>query len=171
MRIILTLLASIAFLAPKAQTHYAPPAGWGVTPLQPYVPYSLMMTANPVHSLQVQPFATVSAGYWFLGGGLSYLSAPLGIVVYRPINNNFTGFGAATLTPSVFHFGSLYSSPLAGAAYPGSNFTGLGLTAGVTGGVIYTNDAKTFSISGSISVERGNYPVYTTPRSNATKQY
>ena len=34
-------------------------------------------------------------------------------------------------------------------ATPGEQLTALGVNAGVTGGVIYTNDAKTFSISGS----------------------
>jgi len=29
---------------------------------------------------------------------------------------------------------------------------------------MYTNDAHTFSISGSIYMERGSYPVYSTPR-------
>jgi hypothetical protein len=123
---------------------------------------------NPNHTWQLRPFASVSAGYMFLGGGISYLSAPLGIALYRPLNNNFTTFAAATVMPAVFHFNSLYATS---PGYPGNNFTSLGVNAGVTGGIIYTNDAKTFSISGSISVERGSNPVYIPPASNTRKQY
>jgi hypothetical protein len=137
-------------------------------PWQPFVPYSLFTNSNPKHKVQVQPFASISAGYMFLGGGVSYLSAPVGLVVYRPLNNNFTTFAAATVAPTVFHFNSLlYNTP----GYPGGSFTRLGVNAGVTGGVIYTNDAKTFSISGSITVERGSYPVYVPPATNTRKQY
>jgi hypothetical protein len=102
------------------------------------------------------------------GGGVSYVSAPVGLVLYRPLNNNFTAFAAATIAPTAFHFSSLYSNT---PGYPATNLTGLGVNAGVSGGLIYTNDAKTFSISGSISVERGSYPVYTAPRTTARKQY
>jgi hypothetical protein len=168
MRILLTLFACFTFVASNAQTHLFPGTAWGYTPWQPYVPYSQFVNPGPNRGWQLQPFASVSVGYTFIGGGVSYLSAPVGIALYRPLNNNFTAFGAATLAPTVFHFSSMYT---ASPAYPGNNFTALGVNAGVTGGVIYTNDAKTFSISGSISVQRGSYPVYIPPATNTRKQY
>jgi hypothetical protein len=137
--------------------------------VQPYIPFPLSADDNPGHALQLRPFTSASIGYMFLGGGgISYVSAPVGLVLYRPLNNNFTAFAAATIAPTAFHFGSLYNNT---PGYPATNLTGLGVNAGVSGGLIYTNDAKTFSISGSISVERGSYPVYTTPRTTARKQY
>jgi hypothetical protein len=171
MRILLTLFACFTFIASDAQTHVAPAAGWGYTPLQPYIPYSLMTADNPNHSWQLRPFASASVGYIFLGGGISYVSAPVGLILSRPLNNNFTAFGAATVAPTAFHFSSLYNTPYGNPGYPANNLTGLGVNAGVQGGIIYTNDARTFSISGSISVERGSYPVYTAPRTTARKQY
>jgi hypothetical protein len=36
-------------------------------------------------------------------------------------------------------------------------------------GLMYINDARTFSISGSISIERDNYPVYYYNPVNTTK--
>jgi hypothetical protein len=171
MRILLTILLSAAFLIPRAQTHLAPAAGWGYTPWQPYVPYSLMTAGNPNHTWQLRPFASASVGYIFLGGGISYVSAPVGLILYRPLNNNFTAFGAVTVAPTAFHFSSLYNTPYGNPGYPANNLTGLSVNAAVQGGIIYTNDAKTFSISGSISVERGSYPVYTAPRTTAGKQY
>jgi hypothetical protein len=54
----------------------------------------------------------------------------------------------------------LYTDPATN--YPGNNFSrpDFGLNARVEGGLIYTNDAKTFSISGSVGIEKGSYPVY-----------
>ena len=168
MRLLFTLLALIAFLVPRAQNHLAvPTAGnWGFTPWQPFIPYSMIVDGNPNHNWQMRPYASLSAGYIFWGGGISYVSAPVGVLFYRPLNNNFTTFAGASVAPTVFNINRLYAQPI-----PGNNVTGLGVNASVTGGLIYTNDAKTFSISGSISVERGSSPVYFQNRPNTTKQY
>lgn len=161
MRIKLTILLSVAFFAARAQTRLAP------TFMPAYASWPASTSDNANHTWQLRPFAAMSAGYLFLGGGLTYVSVPLGVALYRPLDNHFTTFAAATVAPAVFHFSSLYTgSP----NYPGSNVTGLGVNAAVTGGLIYTNDAKTFSISGSISVERGSYPAYVPPASNPRKQ-
>jgi hypothetical protein len=160
MRMLLTLLASMAFLAPRAQNHLPIGSGLGFTPLQPYIPYSLILDGNPNHSWQMRPYASVSAGYMFLGGGISYVSAPVGVIFYRPLNSNFTSFAGASVAPTVFSVNRLYNQPL-----PGNNFTGLTVNPSIQGGLIYTNDAKTFSISGSISAQRGSYPVYVPNRS------
>jgi hypothetical protein len=170
MRILLTILASMIFLMPKAQTHVPPGSRWGFTPWQPYIPYSLLTADNPNQGWQVRPYASVSAGYLFLGGGISYLSAPAGLMVYRPLNHNFTGFAGVNLAPTVFNMSRLYTDQLVNPSYPGNRFSGLAVNAGIQGGIIYTNDAKTFSISGSISVERGSYPMYVPPRTNPVKQ-
>jgi hypothetical protein len=166
MRILLTIVASITFLTPRAQTHLPPGSRWGITLWQPYIPYSLLANDNANRSWQLRPYASVSAGYLFLGAGISYLSAPVGIMLYRPLSNNFTGFVGLNVAPTVFNMSQLYADPV----YPGNRFTSLGVNAGVQGGIIYTNDAKTFSISGSISVERGSYPAYIPPRTNTVKQ-
>jgi hypothetical protein len=170
MRILFTLIASIAFLVPRAQNHLpvTTGGGWGFTPWQPFVPYSMILdgASNANHNWQVRPYASLSAGYIFWGGGVSYVSAPLGAIAYRPLNANFTTFGAVSVAPTVFNFNRFAGQPI-----PGNNLTGLGVNASVTGGLIYTNDAKTFSISGSISVERGSSPVYFQNRTNTTKQY
>jgi hypothetical protein len=178
MRILFTLLASIAFLVPRAQTlpaHLPVPVspmtagGWGFTPWQPFIPYGLMLDGSAGqrwHGWQLRPYGSLSAGYIFWGGGISYVSAPVGVIAYRPLSTNFTAFGAAAVAPTVFDFNRFAGQPM-----PGNNLTGLGVNASVTGGLIYTNEAKTFSISGSISVERGSSPVYFQNRTNNTKQY
>jgi hypothetical protein len=160
MRILLTILASIVFLVPKAQNHLPVGRGWGFTPWQPYTPYSLIPDGNPNHNWQIRPYAGVSVGYGFFGGGYPYLSAPAGVIIYRPLNNNFTTFAGVSVAPTVFSFNRLYNDPL-----PGNNFTGLSVNPSIQGGLIYTNDARTFSVSGSISVQRSSYPVYVPSRS------
>jgi len=170
MRTLLTIFASMAVFIPRAQTHLALGGQLGITPWQTNVPWSLLTADNPNHGWQVRPYATVSAGYLFLGGGISYLSAPAGLMVYRPLNHNFTGFAGVTIAPTVFNMSRLYTDQLVNPLYPGNRFTVLGVNAGIQGGIIYTNDAKTFSISGSISVERGSYPMYIPPRNNPVKQ-
>jgi len=176
MRFLFTLLASIAFLVPRAQTLPAhlpvtpmTAGGWGFTPWQPFVPYSLMLDGNAGrswHGWQMRPYASLSAGYIFWGGGISYVSAPLGVIAYKPLNTNFTAFGAASVAPTFFDINRFAGQPM-----PGNNLTGLGVNASVTGGLMYTNEAKTFSISGSISVERGSSPVYIQNRTSNTRQY
>jgi hypothetical protein len=169
MRILFTLLASIAFLVPKAQTHLPIGApGFGFGPWQPYIPYSLILDGNPSHNWHMQPYASATVGYTFLGGfgGVSYVSAPVGVVFYKPLSNNFTTFAGASVAPTVFNFSRLYAQPV-----PGNNFTGLSVNPSVQGGLIYTNDAHTFSISGSISVERGSSPVYAPSQTKPVKQY
>jgi hypothetical protein len=169
MRILFTLLASMAFLILKAQTHLPIDGRWGVMPWQSFTPYTLSLDADQISHWQVRPYAGVSAGYIFGGNGISYLSAPVGVAFYRPLNRKLSAFATAYVAPTVFNAGSLYMDPLINPA--GNTFRGLGLNTGVSGGVIYTNEAKTFSISGSISVERGSYPVYVPPyKANTGKQ-
>lgn len=166
MRVLLTLLACIAFFSLRAQTPTM------ITPVVPAYLTNPGNAVNPTHKWQLQTFTGMNLGYMFLGGGLTYVSAPIGLVLFRPLNNNFTAFTAATIAPTAFHLSSLYNMSFHNPSYPASGITGFGVNAAVSGGLIYTNDAHTFSISGSISVERGTYPVYFAPaRTSAVKQY
>src|ERR1700744_4890429 len=105
MRMLLTILASITFLLPKAQTHLLPASSNGLL-FAPWQPLAFMpMDLNDFNSnqkWQLRSYASVSAGYMFLGSGISYLSAPVGLVLYRPVSRNITGFVNASLTPAVF---------------------------------------------------------------------
>lgn len=164
MRTLFTLLLSMIFLASKAQTHLPVGMGPGFMPWQPFTPFSLMLNGDGSHTFHLRPYTGVSAGYLFLGGGgISYLSAPVGVLLYRPLNNNVTAFAGASVAPTVFSISRLYNAP-----FSGNNFTGLSVNPSIQGGLMYTNDARTFSISGSISVERGSYPVYVPTRSGSS---
>jgi hypothetical protein len=155
MRILLTILVSITLLSATAQSHL---------PFTTFSPYPLYSNINPAFNInpklkwQLQPYASLSAGYIFLNGGISYLSAPVGVLLFHPLNKNVTAFGGVSAAPTFFSVNQFYSAPAFNSSY-------LGLQGRIEGGLMYTNDAKTFSISGRVSVERGSYPVnpYNTP--------
>jgi hypothetical protein len=119
---------------------------------------------NSNRRFQLQPYASVSAGVIFFNAPTSYLSAPMGLMLAKPLSNNWAAFSSLSLAPTVFSINRLYTDPASRSPYPANPFSGtygLGLNAAVQAGLIYTNDAKTFSISGSVILERGTYPVYT----------
>jgi hypothetical protein len=119
---------------------------------------------NSNRRFQLQPYASVSAGVIFFNAPTSYISAPLGLMLAKPLSNNWAAFSSLSLAPTVFSINRLYTDPAfrsPWSANPFSGAYGLGVNAAIQAGLIYTNDAKTFSISGSVILERGSYPVYT----------
>lgn len=117
-------------------------------------------------------YAGLSAGYFSFAGGVSFLSAPFGLLLSHPLNNNVHAFAGISAAPVFFNANRLYTEPVTNPSYPGYNFSkayGAGLNARVEAGLMYINDAKTFSISGSFGVERGSYPVYSPAREPVKK--
>jgi hypothetical protein len=117
---------------------------------------------------QLRPSAGIYAGYMYLNGGISYLAAPLSLNVYHPLNSNVTAFGGVSVAPTLLSSSNPYGAPYQNPMYPGHY--NLSVNPAVQGGLIYTNDAHTFSISGSFRMERSSYPVYSPPQSNYRKQ-
>lgn len=152
MKPILIVLLTLTTFCAAAQTHL-PVNTWGYG----LSPWQLPSYNNGVKKWQLRPFTSVSAGYIFYNGGISYVSAPTGLALYRPLNNNWTAYGAATVSPTLFSINHLITNYHGAPYYSGYN---LGLSTGIQGGLIYTNDAKTFSISGSVHIDRTTYPVY-----------
>jgi hypothetical protein len=180
MRTFLTILISLAVLSAKAQSPLPVGAPYPAGTLRPVNTPYLAGAPYPIgaplpardsgaavsHQLQLRPYASISTGYIFLNRGISYLSAPVGLALVYPINRNISAFAGASASPVVFSVNQLNS-------YPNNNFSrpyNFGWNARVEGGLMYTNDAKTFSISGSVGVERGSYPGYPAYRTNTKKQ-
>ena len=167
MRTILVILAFFTLLSAKAQTHLPIyPFGFGFSQWQPMTGNALPGSNQKWH---LRPSASIQAGYLFYNGGISYLSAPLELNLYHPLTTNVTAFGGVYVAPTVFSMTNPYVSPFQNPGYP--NRYNYSINPGVQGGLIYTNDAHTFSISGSVRVERGSsyYPYYPAPRSNTNK--
>ena len=169
MRTLLAILASmIVATSTSAQKTHLPVPVSPFTPYTYYGPWQPFWLASPFafnptfitidnsnRHWQLKPYASVSAGMIFLnGGGASYLSAPAGLMLARPLNNNLAAFSRLSIAPTV-----LSMNPLVNPMQT-SNQYNLGLSTRLEGGLMYTNDARTFSISGSISVERDSYPIY-----------
>jgi hypothetical protein len=169
MRILLSVLILTTCLSTKAQS-YLPghSLAVGYAPWQPFVPSVALGNSDLNKKWEVRPYASLQMGYAFFHGGVSYFSVPAGIALFHPLTNNITAFAGVSTAPVAFSMNRLYTDPAANGNF--SRPYGLGLNAGVQAGLIYTNDAKTFSISGSVELQRGSYPVYQPARPNTKNQ-
>ena len=174
MRAVLIFFLSIGFLSSKAQT-FLPMGGLNYPMWQSMPLYFPSADSNHLNQkLYFNTFSAISTGFVFSNGGsATFLSAPVGIQMTRPLNNNVSAFAIVSVAPTFFSFNNAFMGPTYNKSYPGpgySNAYGFGINPAVQMGLMYTNDAKTFSISGSIGVERGTYPVYFPERTNIRKQ-
>ena len=170
MRILLLIVASTFFLSSKAQM-VMPMAGIGYSRWLPLPGYHMSGDSNQLNQKwYVSRYAGISAGFGFFnGGGATYISAPVGLQLNHPLNNNLIAFAGISAAPTFFNFSHSFTDPALNTYYPGSylpNTYSFGMSSRVEMGLMYTNDAKTFSISGSIGVERSSYPFYPTNRMN-----
>jgi hypothetical protein len=85
------------------------------------------------------------------------------VQINHPLNNNLISFAGISAAPVFFSFNHSFMDPGLNKSYPGPyqvNPYSFGMNSRVEMGLMYINDARTFSISGSIGVERGYYPGY-----------
>ena len=170
MRLFLLILVSILSVSAKAQM-VMPSGGIGYSQWLPLPGDQLPGDNNHQNQkFYFTKYAGLSAGFGFFNGGsFNYMSAPFILQLNHPLNNNVIAFAAISAVPTVYSFNRSFTDPSAGKYYPGSylpNTYSFGMNSRVEMGLMYTNDAKTFSISGSIGVERGSYPFYPTERPN-----
>ena len=158
------ILALISFHSIKAQTHL-PVSSMNFSQSFLFPPYQTYGDSNQINQKwYFTRYAAVSTGAIFYnGGGGTFLSIPLGLQLNHPLNNNLIAFAGISAAPTIFNYNSLYTDPVFNKSYPGgytANPYGFGFNSRVDIGLMYINDARTFSISGSIGVDRGTYPVY-----------
>jgi len=162
MRIILAIVVSITFLSAKAQMYL--PSQSGYRQRTPIPNHPLLTDSNfSDHKWRLIPYAGFTAGTFFGAGSTSFISVPAGLQLIRPLNKNLYGFAGVSVAPAFFSFNRLYTQPVPNFFYPGHNLpmgNGFSLNSRIEAGLMYINDAKTFSISGSIGVDRISYPVY-----------
>ncbi len=112
----------------------------------------------------ISSYSGISAGYtFFRGGSAGYFAAPLGLQLNRRISNNVYAFAGVTVAPAYVNFNSAFLStninkgnPFNSLYQPGN----LSIYSSARVGLMYINDARTFSVSGSIGVERSSYPLF-----------
>ena len=173
MRIALVVLVMIIGSALKAQT---------VLPGS-FMDYTYRGTL--AHNIPVQDSLTkkkwsfnkytgLSASYsFFKGGSASVIAAPIGLQVNRQLTNNLYAFAGVSVAPAFINFNSnTFLSSDFSKANPGNNYlhsNSFGMYSRAELGLMYVNPERTFSISGSIGVERSSSPVFYYPV-NSTKQ-
>lgn len=136
------------------------------TPLSVQQPLSPIEDAGFQRNWKFEGFAALNTGIMsWKGGAASISSVAVGLQVYRPLANNFFAFGSVSVAPTYVHFNHAFANP--GVK---SNLRNLysvhgnpGLSSRSSLGLMYINEEKTFSVSGSINVERSNSPVYLSP--------
>jgi len=158
-RIILFAAILVSAVMVKAQT----PMTFGAMD-QPFFRHYGQVADTNTHSKKwiFSKYAGISTGFMFFrGGGGSFLSAPVGVRVYRPLSNNVYAFAGLSVAPSFFNYNSPFSQP----AFKNNGFmnaNNFGVYSSAHMGLMYINDDRTFSISGSIGVGRyyGQSPFY-----------
>jgi hypothetical protein len=99
----------------------------------------------------------------FNGRSATVISAPVGLQLNRRLTNNFYAFAGASIAPAYFSMNNVFP-----AANTSKNFMGIqngrmnsfGIFSRAEAGLMYVNDERTFSISGSIGVSNYNYPAF-----------
>ncbi len=174
MRIILFILASFSFLSLKAQ-NYLPMGSMNVGLFHPFMGYNLPGDSSNVNSKwYFSKYVGVSTGFSFYNGGsTTFFEVPIGLQLNHPLNNNLVAFAGAYVAPTFYSFNNSFLNSSLNKSYPGTmypNAYGFNMNSRVEMGLMYINDAKTFSISGSIGVERGSYPIFPTNGANPKRQ-
>ena len=110
-------------------------------------------------------YSNIGIGFnFFNGGAATVVSAPVGLQLNRQLNNNLYAFTGVSLAPTYVNFNSSFRSPgIKPYTANGLKSDYFGLYPSVNMGMMYINDARTFSISGSIGVERSSYPLLYPP--------
>ena len=161
MRLSLLVITLFFFLPVKSQTILSPG-------LINYPQMKPLLNPSHIHDSLSTPkwffssYRGVSTSVsFFNGGNASIFSAPIGLQLNRRLNNNWYAFATVTVAPS---YVSINPSYLTGFSKNFNNHSfkqnSFGLYAAASLGLMYVNDAKTFSISGSISAEKNVYPMF-----------
>lgn len=109
----------------------------------------------------VSKFIGLSSGIgFFKGGNASFFAAPIGLQLNRRLSNNWYAFAGLSITPVYVNFNNSFLNTSSNKFIRSNNgleANNFSVNPQATMGLMYTNDQKTFSISGSISIDKTNY--------------
>lgn len=159
MRFVFLLIITISSFAVNAQTL----SSFGNTNglIRPAFMQTIYFNNNfPHKKWSLNKYSGIAAGFvFFKSGNASVVSAPIGLQLNRRLNNNFYAFAGIAAAPSYINFNQAFiSAGINKLNHNNINANSLGIYSRAELGLMYVNDAKTFSISGSIGIERNNYP-------------
>jgi hypothetical protein len=171
MRILIIIIAFSSFISVQAQTPL-PFSGMNYSQQGAFNHHPLLNDSNHLQKKwSVTGYGGIGAGF-FNGGIAAFFPAQIGLQLNRRINNNLYAFAGVAATPVFLNFNRTLSSADMHSNYisaPGFNTHGLGVYSGIQAGLMYVNDAKTFSISGSIGISNSS-PFYPANRISTQKQ-
>jgi hypothetical protein len=109
-------------------------------------------------------YSGISTGFGsFKGGYAMVVAAPQGLELNRRLNNNLYAFAGISLAPAYVDFNhSFLGSDINKLNQNNGLFrsNSFGVYSRAELGLMYVNDARTFSISGSIGVQRSSNPIF-----------
>jgi hypothetical protein len=109
----------------------------------------------------VTKYAGISTGFVaFKGGSSNFLSVPLALQVNRQLTNNLYAFGSVSVVPYLFRYNNMSYQPAINKNNGLMQTNHFSAYSDAKVGVMYINNERTFSISGSIGVSRGGYNSY-----------
>lgn len=159
MRIIFISILLIVVITVKAQT-IMPLSLTGYTPYSGFHNYNFN-DSTPHSKWFLSKYGGVSTSFVFYNGGhATVFSTPLNMQLNRRLNNNLYAFTGISVAPVYINNNTFLSADInkANASNQFWQPHKLGMYARAEAGLMYINDAKTFSISGSIGIERSSYP-------------
>ena len=161
MRSLILISTIISFISVQAQAQF-PVNGINHTPGDAFNHYNSISDSNTVQKKwSLYKYGGISVSYvFFKGGGASVFSAPIGLQLNRRLNNNLYAFVGIAAAPSYINFNRSFINSDINKNNPGiTRFgaNGFNMTSKFEAGLMYINDDRTFSISGSIGVYRSNF--------------
>ncbi|HRI19592.1 MAG TPA: hypothetical protein PLA68_01505 [Panacibacter sp.] len=172
MRTIILIAVILFVTAVKAQS---------ILPLN-FLDYTNMHAfANNIHSNNsiakkkwtFSSYSGMSAGFAsFKGGNATIVNVPIGLQLNRRLTNNLYAFANVSVAPAYVNFNRSFITADINKINQNNGFArgnSFGMYSSASLGLMYINNEKTFSISGSISVERSSYPLLPYYPSNYTR--
>lgn len=121
--------------------------------------YSAPTYKMPEKKWFVTRYTGVSTGMRFFNGGTAnYLSFPVVWQLNRRLNNNLYAFAGISAAPTYINFNRAFSGFNAKGLNNFGQYNHLGLYSRAELGLMYVNDQRTFSISGSVGVHNSVNP-------------
>ncbi len=159
MRITLFLIFCVFSSIAEAQL-FAPGALPGMRPSLASQQYLLSDSNSLKKKWSFNKYGSLSTGFsLFNGGSATFVSAPVGLQLNRRLNNNLFAFAGVMIAPTYMSF----NRPLQGfdpykTGSLNNKINNFGVYSRAEAGLMYINDERTFSISGSIGIDRSSYP-------------
>jgi hypothetical protein len=172
MRTIFVLVVLIFSATVKAQTPLTP-GFMNNTQRYSFTDISLPQDSTHAKKWMLNKYSGISTTFsFFNGGNATVLAVPVGLQLTRRLNNNLYAFAGVSVAPAYVNFNHSFLSANTNKYAQNNgvfNSNGLNLYSRAELGLMYVNDQKTFSVSGSIGVERSSNPVFSGRQINALR--